>query len=71
MSGQAKRAPFTNSIHAVRRLLAKDALQRMDTAHAVLDEASEQALRAAHIIQRLRDLVTRGEPRSRSRTCES
>ena len=51
----------TNSIHAVRRLLAKDALQRLDTARAVLDEASEQALRGAHIIQRLRDLVTRGE----------
>jgi PAS domain S-box-containing protein len=51
----------TNSIHAVRRLLAKDALQRLDTARAVLDEASEQALRSAHIIQRLRDLVTRGE----------
>jgi len=51
----------TNSIHAVRRLLAKDALQRLDTARAVLDEASEQALRGAHIIQQLRDLVTRGE----------
>jgi PAS domain S-box-containing protein len=54
-------AAVANSIHAVQRLLAKDPLRKMDTVHAVLDEASEQTLRGAHIIRRLRDFVTRGE----------
>ena len=54
-----------NSIHAVRRLLAKDAPEKMDTARAVLDEASEQALRGGQIIQRLRDFVSRGDTEKR------
>jgi C4-dicarboxylate-specific signal transduction histidine kinase len=51
----------TNSVHAAQRLLAKDTLRKMATVRAVLDEASGQALRGAHIIRRLRNFVTRGE----------
>ena len=54
-------AAVTNSIHAVRRLLAADDPKKKGTVRAVLEEASEQALRGGQIIQRLRDLVTRGE----------
>jgi PAS domain S-box-containing protein len=54
-------AAVTNSIHAARRLLAADDPKKKGTVRAVLEEASEQALRGGQIIQRLRDLVTRGE----------
>ena len=54
-------AAVTNSIHAVRRLLARDDPAKKGTVRAVLDEASEQALRGGQIIQRLRDFVTCGE----------
>ena len=54
-------AAVTNSIHAVRRLLAADDPKKKVTVRAVLEEASEQALRGGQIIQRLRDFVTRGE----------
>jgi C4-dicarboxylate-specific signal transduction histidine kinase len=54
-------AAVTNSIHAVRRLLAADDPKKKGTVRAVLEEASEQAQRGGQIIQRLRDLVTRGE----------
>jgi PAS domain S-box-containing protein len=54
-------AAVTNSIHAVRRLLARDDPAKKETVRAVLDEASEQALRGGQIIQRLGDFVTRGE----------
>jgi PAS domain S-box-containing protein len=54
-------AAVTNSIHAVRRLLARDDPAKKGTVRAVLDEASEQALRGGQIIQRLGDFVTRGE----------
>src|SRR3977135_4397834 len=54
-------AAVTNSIHAVRRLLARDDPAKKETVRAVLDEASEQALRGGQIIQRLRDFVTCGE----------
>jgi PAS domain S-box-containing protein len=54
-------AAVTNSIHAVRRLLARDDPAKKGTVRAVLDEASEQALRSGQIIQRLGDFVTRGE----------
>jgi PAS domain S-box-containing protein len=54
-------AAVTNSIHAVRRLLAADDPKKKGTVRAVLEEASEQAQRGGQIIQRLRGLVTRGE----------
>ena len=54
-----------NSVHAVQRLLAQDPLRKMETVHAVLEEASEQALRGAQIIRRLRDFVTLGETEKR------
>lgn len=56
----------SNSIHAVRRLLANDALVRKDTVYAVLDEASQQALRGGQIIQWMRDFVTLGETEKKS-----
>jgi signal transduction histidine kinase len=56
---------IANSVHAVQRLLAKDPFGKMDTVHAVLDEASEQALRGAQIIRRLRDFVTLGQTEKR------
>jgi two-component system, LuxR family, sensor kinase FixL len=52
---------FTNSVNAVRRLMANGVFQRPETARAILDEAADQALRAGEIIRRLRDSVTRGE----------
>jgi PAS domain S-box-containing protein len=51
----------TNSIHAARRLLMKDALGRLDTVRVILDEASEQTQRVGQIIHRLRDFLARGE----------
>jgi C4-dicarboxylate-specific signal transduction histidine kinase len=56
---------IANSVHAVQRLLAKNPRGKLDTVHAVLDEASEQALRGARIIRRLRDFVTLGETEQR------
>jgi PAS domain S-box-containing protein len=54
-------AAITNSIHAAQRLLAADDPKKKGTVRAVLEEASEQALRGGRLIQRLRHLVTRGE----------
>jgi C4-dicarboxylate-specific signal transduction histidine kinase len=54
-------AAVTNSIHAARLLLGRDHHVKKDTMRAVLDDASEQALRGGQIVQRLRDFVTRGE----------
>jgi PAS domain S-box-containing protein len=54
-------AAVTNSIHAVRRLLAAEDPKKKETVRTALEEASEQALRGGQIIQRLRNFVTRGE----------
>jgi C4-dicarboxylate-specific signal transduction histidine kinase len=50
-----------NSVHAARRLLARDAHGKIETIRTVLDEASEQALRGGQIVQRLRSFVAHGE----------
>jgi C4-dicarboxylate-specific signal transduction histidine kinase len=52
---------FTNSVNAVRRMIAKGERDRIDTIRDVLDEAVDQALRAGEIVRRLREFVTRGE----------
>jgi PAS domain S-box-containing protein len=56
---------FTNSVNAGRRMMANSAHPRVDTVRDVLDEAADQALRAAEIIRRLREFVTRGETEMR------
>jgi PAS domain S-box-containing protein len=56
---------FTNSVNAVRRLIAKGAHQRIDTVRDILNEAADQAVRAGEIIRRLREFVTRGETEKR------
>jgi PAS domain S-box-containing protein len=56
----------TNSVHAARRLIAKGEPKNIDTAREVMAEAAEQALRAAQIIRRLREFVTRGETEMRT-----
>jgi PAS domain S-box-containing protein len=55
----------TNSLNAVRRLLANGGPDKIDTAREVVKEASDQALRAGQIIGRLRDFLTRGETERR------
>jgi PAS domain S-box-containing protein len=52
---------FTNSVSAVRRMMANGVGLKVDTVREVLDEAADQALRAGEIIRRLREFVTRGE----------
>jgi PAS domain S-box-containing protein len=56
---------FTNSVNAVRRIIANGEFQRAETVRAILAEAADQALRAGEIIRRLRDSVTRGETEMR------
>jgi PAS domain S-box-containing protein len=56
---------FTNSVHAARRLLARDEHQKIATVQEVLSEAAEQAVRSGEIIRRLRDFVTCGETQRR------
>jgi C4-dicarboxylate-specific signal transduction histidine kinase len=57
---------FTNSVSAVRRMMANDVGIKVDTVRKVLDEAADQALRAGEIIRRLREFVTRGETEMRT-----
>ena len=56
---------FTNSINAGRRMMANGAPYGIDAIRDVLGEAADQALRAAEIIRRLREFVTRGETEMR------
>jgi PAS domain S-box-containing protein len=49
-----------NSISAARRLIANSAIRSDTTIVTVLQEASQQALRAGHIMRRLGDFVRRG-----------
>ncbi|CAH0342595.1 ATP-binding protein [Rhizobium sp. CECT 9324] len=55
---------FTNSVNAGRRMIA-NGTHRVEKVREVLDEASDQALRAGEIIRRLREFVTRGETEMR------
>jgi len=50
-----------NSVAAARRLLANGKAATTGTVREVIEEASQQALRAGQIIRRLRDFVARGE----------
>jgi len=50
-----------NSSNAARRLLAQAGGEQINTVREILEEIEEQSLRAAQIIRRLRDFVTRGE----------
>jgi C4-dicarboxylate-specific signal transduction histidine kinase len=58
-------AAITNSAHAARRLLATSEAGTIATLREIMDETSEQALRAGHIIRRLREFVTRRKSESR------
>jgi len=55
----------TNSVNAVRRLLANGGRDRIGTVREIIEEAVEQSLRIGQIIRRLRDFVTRGETEKR------
>lgn len=55
----------TNSVNAVRRLLANGGRDRIGTVREIIEEAAEQSLRIGQIIRRLRDFVTRGETEKR------
>jgi two-component system sensor kinase FixL len=51
----------TNYVEAVRDLLAEPRLDDMPLIREALDDAAKEALRAGHIVRRLRDFVARGE----------
>ena len=51
----------TNYVEAVRDLLAEPNLADMPMIREALDDAAKEALRAGHIVRRLRDFVARGE----------
>jgi PAS domain S-box-containing protein len=55
----------TNSVNAVRRLLANGGRDRIGSVREIIEEAAEQSLRIGQIIRRLRDFVTRGETEKR------
>jgi C4-dicarboxylate-specific signal transduction histidine kinase len=55
----------TNSLHAARRVLAKDGPEKLSTVREIMGEAAEQTLRAGEIVRRLRDFVTPGETERR------
>jgi PAS domain S-box-containing protein len=52
---------ITNSLNAIRRLLANGGSERIGTVREIMEEAAEQSGRVGHIIRRLREFVTRGE----------
>jgi PAS domain S-box-containing protein len=56
---------LTNSVNAGRRMMA-NAPRRVEAVRDVLKEAADQALRAAEIIRRLREFMTRGETEKRT-----
>jgi signal transduction histidine kinase len=55
----------TNSVNAVRRIMANSGNGALQASRQIMDEAAEQALRAGQIIGRLRELVVRGESEMR------
>jgi two-component system sensor kinase FixL len=58
-------AAISNYMKGCRRLLASSPDPNAATIEAALDKAAEQAIRAGHIIRRLRDFVLRGETERR------
>jgi signal transduction histidine kinase len=56
---------LTNSVNAVRRMMANGNAHRIDAYHEIMDEVAELALRTGRIIGRLREFVTREEPEMR------
>ncbi|MFG1412521.1 PAS domain S-box protein [Xanthobacter sp. VTT E-85241] len=56
---------IANYIKGCRRLLEQDESRNAPQLQGALDKAAEQALRAGHIIRRLRDFVSRGESERR------
>jgi PAS domain S-box-containing protein len=56
---------LTNSVNAVRRMMASDGNGSSDVCREIIDEAAELALRTGRIIRRLRDFVARGETEMR------
>lgn len=51
----------TNYVEAVRDMLEKPNLDDMPMIREALDDTAKEALRAGHIVRRLRDFVARGE----------
>ena len=56
---------ISNYLKGSRRLLEGDGDERATTLRDALDKAADQAIRAGHIIRRLRDFVARGESERR------
>ena len=56
---------ISNYLKGSRRLLEGDGDERATTLRDALDKAADQAIRAGHIIRRLRDFVSRGESERR------
>lgn len=51
----------TNYVEAIRDMLAKPAPDDLPMIREALDDTAKEALRAGHIVRRLRDFVARGE----------
>ena len=64
-------AAISNYMKGSRRLLADSTDPNTPKIESAMDRAAEQALRAGQIIRRLRDFVSRGNPRSGSKACRS
>jgi PAS domain S-box-containing protein len=56
---------LTNSVNAVRRMMANDGSGSSDISREIIDEAAELALRTGRIIGRLREFVARGDTEMR------
>jgi len=56
---------IANYTHAARDLLERDGAPPLDMLHEAVSEAAKEALRAGHIVRRLRDFVSRGEVEQR------
>lgn len=59
---------LTNTVNAVRRMMANGNAHRIDAYHEIMDEAVELALHTGRIIGRLREFVTRDEAEMRIET---
>jgi C4-dicarboxylate-specific signal transduction histidine kinase len=59
---------LTNTVNAVRRMMANGNAHRIDAYHEIMDEAVELALRTGRIIGHLREFVTRDEAEMRIET---
>jgi PAS domain S-box-containing protein len=56
---------LTNSVNAVRRMMANEGNGSSDASREIMDEAAELALRAGRIVGRLREFIARGETEMR------